>query len=33
MNYEYVDLAIRVWMVVTFIFICYATIQCFFKGK
>jgi len=32
MNYEYVDLLIRVWMVVTFAFILYLTIQSF-KGK
>lgn len=30
--YEYVDLLIRIWMVVTFAFILYLTIQSF-KGK
>lgn len=30
--YEYVDLLIRIWMVVTFTFILYVTIQSF-KGK
>lgn len=30
--YEYVDLLIRIWMVVTFAFIIYVAIQSF-KGK